>query len=81
MKRVSRSDLAIAALLVATAVGYFSLSIRQTLDLRDEGLIFQHSARVSAGDVPYEDFPDTYGPATLATTGFPNFRRAGMSSA
>lgn len=66
---MSRSDLAIAALLLATAVGYFSLSLRRSLDLRDEGLILHHSARVAAGDVPYEDFPDTYGPATLLTTG------------
>jgi hypothetical protein len=66
---MDRLDVAIVVALLALAMGYFWLSLVRSLELGDEGLILYHSARVAAGEVPYEDFPDTYGVGVFVLTG------------
>lgn len=63
------SDVAIAVLLFGMAVAYFGLSFNRSFELSDQGIILYHSARVAAGEVPYRDFPDTYGPGVFLVTG------------
>jgi hypothetical protein len=66
---VAWRDLMTAALLFALALAYISLSSNRTFVPSDEGMILYHSARVAAGEVPYEDFSDTYGPGVFVVTG------------
>jgi len=66
---VAWPDLVTAALLFGLALAYFSLTLHRTFVPSDEGLILYHSARTAAGEIPYEDFSDTYGPGVFAVTG------------
>jgi hypothetical protein len=59
-----------AALLFVLALAYFSLTLNRTFVPSDEGLILYHSARTAAGEIPYVDFSDSYGPGVFAVTGF-----------
>ena len=61
--------MALAALVFLLALAWFSLSLARSFELSDEGLIVYHSARTMAGEVPYRDFPDVYGPGVLGVTG------------
>jgi hypothetical protein len=66
---VARLDIALAALVFGLAFAWFCLSLGRSFELSDEGLILYHSARTAAGELPYRDFPDVYGPGVLTVTG------------
>ena len=66
---VAGADGALAVLVFVVALAWFTLSLARSFELSDEGLIVYHSARTMAGEVPYRDFPDVYGPGVLGVTG------------
>ena len=64
-------DLTIGALLLAAALGWFSLTLDTTFNLRDEGYLLYMSARVAAGEIPHRDFVENYGPGVFTATAIP----------
>lgn len=62
-------DSGAGAILFALALGWFWLSARGTLDLRDEGYLIAQASKVAAGALPHLDFSDVYGPGVLLLTG------------
>lgn len=59
-------DAATAALLAGAAFAWFCATLPRTLDLRDEGYLYDTIARVAQGEVPHRDFASLYGPAVFA---------------
>jgi len=75
-RRRALSDAAVAALLAAAAFAFFCATLPCTLDLRDEGYLYDNIARVARGEVPHRDFTSLYGPGVFAVN-VPLFRLFG----
>ena len=56
-------------MLLALALGWFSLSLTRTFEPRDDAYLLRQSARVAAGEIPHRDFVDVYAPGTFVLTG------------
>lgn len=61
-------EVAIALLIFAAAMAYFQRTLHLTFELRDEGFLLYHIARVAAGEVPHRDFAQDYPPGIYLLT-------------
>jgi hypothetical protein len=59
----------VAALLAAAAAAWLAFGVHLGLELVDEGHIVYPTWRVAAGDLPYRDFQQLYGPSVFLLNG------------